>query len=190
MAHIQGTNWRKDLNEFLLNYRATPHTTTKVSPAELFLGRSIKTRLPQCYYHINTKVDEIARHNDAKGKEYMKMYADKTRNAKQNQFKVGDKVRVLQRVTSKFMSKFEAAPCIITSINHSMITAKRVDGSEITRNSSHFTKVIDNNIDNQVNTNSNTNQTQVPRLSERLKIPTNRLSIKNHNSKAYLLFQQ
>jgi hypothetical protein len=60
MAHLKGTNWRKDLNEFLLNYRATPHSTTEVSPAELFLGRSIKTRPPQIYKSKNSTVDKLA----------------------------------------------------------------------------------------------------------------------------------
>ena len=30
---------------FLLSYRTTPHSTTGVSPAQLFLGRSVRTRL-------------------------------------------------------------------------------------------------------------------------------------------------
>ena len=33
------------LSRFLLNYRSTPHVTTGVSPAELFLGHCIRTRL-------------------------------------------------------------------------------------------------------------------------------------------------
>ena len=39
----------KDLNQklsnFLLMYRNTPHTTTNESPAKLFLGRELRTRL-------------------------------------------------------------------------------------------------------------------------------------------------
>ena len=33
------------LSTFLLNYRITPHTTTNVAPCELFLNRSVRTRL-------------------------------------------------------------------------------------------------------------------------------------------------
>ena len=32
------------LTRFLLDYRATPHSTTNVSPAELFLSRPLRTR--------------------------------------------------------------------------------------------------------------------------------------------------
>nr|XP_012227688.1 PREDICTED: uncharacterized protein LOC105675264 [Linepithema humile] len=39
------TNLIIKLEQMLLQYRATPHTNTKVSPAELFLGRKMRTKL-------------------------------------------------------------------------------------------------------------------------------------------------
>ena len=36
---------QRQLSTFLLNYRITPHTTTNVAPCELFLNRSVRTRL-------------------------------------------------------------------------------------------------------------------------------------------------
>ena len=36
---------KKNVNEFLKQYRKLPHSTTGVSPAKLFLGRNIHTRL-------------------------------------------------------------------------------------------------------------------------------------------------
>ena len=46
-SHTEGKNWRAELFHFLLNYRATPHTTTNVAPADLMFRRSIRTKLPQ-----------------------------------------------------------------------------------------------------------------------------------------------
>ena len=46
-ARTQGRNWKQELYSFLLNYRATPHSTTKVAAAELLFNRSICTKLPQ-----------------------------------------------------------------------------------------------------------------------------------------------
>ena len=43
MSKEPGTLNQK-LAKFLLSYRSTPHTLTQVSPAELFLGRRVRTR--------------------------------------------------------------------------------------------------------------------------------------------------
>ncbi|XP_006816315.1 uncharacterized protein LOC102810204 [Saccoglossus kowalevskii] len=55
-------NWRKEMQIFLQNYRTTPHATTSVSPATLFLKRIIRNKLPQ----INDidPVSEIVRKYD------------------------------------------------------------------------------------------------------------------------------
>ena len=37
---------KKQLNRFLLKYRATPHLTTGRSPAEMPFNRKIRTKLP------------------------------------------------------------------------------------------------------------------------------------------------
>ena len=41
-AHAKGRDWKKDLYMFLLNYRATPHTTTGFAPSHLLFNRLIK----------------------------------------------------------------------------------------------------------------------------------------------------
>ena len=38
-AYLENKNWKQELFLFLRNYRATPHSTTRVSPAELLFGR-------------------------------------------------------------------------------------------------------------------------------------------------------
>ena len=43
----EGKDWRLELNKFLLAYRSTSHTTTGVSPAELFFKRRLTTKLPE-----------------------------------------------------------------------------------------------------------------------------------------------
>ena len=42
-SHTEGKNWRDELFHFLPNYRATPHTTTNVAPADLMFRHSIRT---------------------------------------------------------------------------------------------------------------------------------------------------
>ena len=53
--------------DFLRNYRATPHPATGVSPAELLFGRPLRTRLPDLQQH------------DAAYKERLKEAADRRR---------------------------------------------------------------------------------------------------------------
>ena len=36
---------RRNLNEFLIHFKKAPHTTIGLSPAQLFIGRDIRTRL-------------------------------------------------------------------------------------------------------------------------------------------------
>ncbi len=38
-TEIEGKNWRQELQRFLLQYRSTPHGTTKVAPCELLFNR-------------------------------------------------------------------------------------------------------------------------------------------------------
>ena len=45
-AMICHGSWKQEIYQFLRHYRATPHTTTAKSPAELLYGRKLRTELP------------------------------------------------------------------------------------------------------------------------------------------------
>ena len=45
-AHLENKNWQQELFNFLRNYRATPHSTTVVSPAELLFRRKLGVKQP------------------------------------------------------------------------------------------------------------------------------------------------
>ena len=45
LRQIQGTSIKEKLNRFLFKYRITPHTVTRVTPAELLMGRRLRSRL-------------------------------------------------------------------------------------------------------------------------------------------------
>ena len=53
-----GLSFQHRLANFLLMYRSTPHTTTGVSPATLFLGRNLRTRLDLIRPDIEQRVCE------------------------------------------------------------------------------------------------------------------------------------
>ena len=123
---------------FLLNYRATPHCTTKVPPATALFVRNIRTKLSQqpsrvSRRRVNKQIDEA----DAETKLKSKSYADQRRGAKQPNFKVGDQVLVRQQKRNKLTSKFNPRPYQIIKIKATMITARRGE-HQVTRNCSHF----------------------------------------------------
>ena len=138
-ANVEGRQWKKDLYRFLLNYRATPHTTTGFAPAELLFHRKIQTKLPQLQsLTIPPDVSAQVIENDANAKAKMKAHADK--RAQTSTMKVGDLVLVRQRKQNKLSTRYNPNPFSVIRIKGTMVTARRKD-KYITRNSSHF-KVI------------------------------------------------
>ena len=67
---------------FLRNYRATPHSTTIISPAEALFGRKIKPKLPQGKEEKKNRKDIHTRDQEAKLR--MKSYADQSNKAKES----------------------------------------------------------------------------------------------------------
>jgi len=49
-------SWTDRLSHFLFHYRSTPHSTTGVTPAELLLGRKLRSRLDVLRPDVESKV--------------------------------------------------------------------------------------------------------------------------------------
>ena len=140
-AITEHKNWTRELYSFLLNYRATPHSTTKFSPAELLFNRPIKMKLPNPVRHTHETVkDQQVRENDVKAKNKMKSNADRAKHAKETKLCLGDTVLVRQKNKNKFSTRYDPSPYQVTSINGSMVTASR-PGHSITRNISFYKKI-------------------------------------------------
>ena len=77
-----GVSPQKRLDNFLLRYRSTSHATTQRTPASLFLGRDLRTRLsllkPVCEDSVALQQDVQTRHHN--------------QHAKARKFEVGDRV--------------------------------------------------------------------------------------------------
>ena len=136
-AKIEHRNWQYEMWTFLRNYRATPHSSTKISPATVMTGREIRTRLPQNTRGKPTEVEKQVKKNDEKAKQQMKEYADHRRNTQESTMKIGDNVIILQK---GFKNKFNPDLYKVLNKKGSQVTAKRGDHI-IVRNSSFF-KVI------------------------------------------------
>ena len=86
-AVIEGRDYKQMINRFLRNFRACPHPSTGLSPAEIMFNRPMKTLLPQFSVKLN---DEQIRKRDTEAKLKRKLYADKKTGAKQSKTTTGD----------------------------------------------------------------------------------------------------
>lgn len=136
---VEGKNWKKELQQFLLQYRATPHSTTGKSPAELIFGRQIRTKLPEISQPVPS--DDEVRTKDRLAKEKMKTYADKRNHHKPSIIRVGDMVLFKQKRKNKLSSRYNPQPVPVIQKKGSMVTIQKPDGSTFTRNTSHVKKI-------------------------------------------------
>ncbi|XP_064651618.1 uncharacterized protein K02A2.6-like [Lineus longissimus] len=145
VAHIAGQNWKQELQKFLRQYRATPHSTTGVSPFEALTGRKMNTQLPQITASSpaarSPVPDAVIRNRDDIQKAKMKAYADKGRHVKESSLSEGDAVLVRQRRQNKLSTPFSPDPLRVTARDGNMVTAERPSGQRVTRNVTHFKSI-------------------------------------------------
>lgn len=133
-----GRDWKHEIKEYLLNYRATPHSTTGRTPAELLFGRKIRTKLPGVGGH--TCDDSEVRAADESNKLKAKLYADVHRHAKQHKLSKGDTVLLRRPRPLSCESMYDPDPYKVIHVQGSCITALR-KGKKVMRNSCFFKKV-------------------------------------------------
>ena len=140
-AEIEGKNWRQELQRFLLQYRSTPHQTTKVAPCELLFNRQIKGYLPELKKKRVVNKHNKAKRNLEKSKEENKEYYDRKRRTKEAGIKKGDTVICKQKKNDKLTPKFDPEYYTVVRRKYNTITAEK-DGKTVTRNASYFKKIL------------------------------------------------
>ena len=143
-AKVENKDWRQQLNQFLRNYRSTPHSTTGKAPTVLLFGDDRTNRLPSFIEEEKTDSNTVkeAKLRDLKSKGKSKTYMDTKRQAKQQDLQVGDEVYMKQNRTNKWMTRFDSSKLTVTAVNGSMITAADEFNKSTTRNASFFKKTI------------------------------------------------
>ena len=142
-AHAQGQVWQKELPKFLLNYRTTPHITTKVAPAQLLFNRVVNNGIPAItnpnLHPVPTQEHAKAQLCDGERKKKSKMYAGIKRHAKETHVKVGDIVLLKQPKENKLSTRFSPKPYQVVAMKGHMVTGTR-GGHPVTRHASFFKK--------------------------------------------------
>ena len=141
-TYIEKTDYENSVHQFLYSYRNTPHSATKVPPAELMFSRKLRYTIPDISSKTGKKADEKAEHNDQRIQEKSKCYQDQTQRMQTSKIDIGTRVIVKKQKQNKLTAKFSQYPYVVTNVKESMITVFNKDtGHSITRNISFF-KVI------------------------------------------------
>ena len=135
-AIAEGSNWRITLDNFLLNYRNTPHATTGVPPSQLLFGRKLRDKLPSATNHKKPKKKLASK--DEHNKSKIKELADLRNKARPHN--IGEGMLVLVANTSKHRTKYESQwlhdPAKVIRIKGNSVLMER-KGKEFMRNSIH-----------------------------------------------------
>ena len=158
-AQVEGRIWQQELNRFLLQYRTTPHATTKLAPSELLFNHVVNGKLPTLVKNKTINRHQETVENERLRIKYNKVYADKKRHAKHCDIKVGDYVLIKQDKQNKLIPRFNEKPLIVVHRNKSRITVEDNDKRKITRNVSHFKRILTpSNLENEADSEPETKQ--------------------------------
>lgn len=168
-AHVEGKDWRKELYIFLLNYRATPHASTGVSPALLHLGREIRTKIPQVKISVSNVLASAlqkAQFSDSKMKKKMASYTDEKKKAKVSGVKVGDKVLLQQKRQDKLSTRYDCHPYTVIEKRGPSLILQRGDETPVMRNISLVHKIPDETSDEEEGVDMEEGSVQEPVVME------------------------
>ena len=123
-AKLEHKNPKQELNRLLRNYRATPHSTTRVAPATALFGRPMKTKIPELTNATPCSDPEI-QERDRSAKAKMKKHADSKRYVKPSTVKEGDTVFVKRNDSKKKSdTPYDPRTHIVVEKKGSMVTAQ------------------------------------------------------------------
>ncbi|PFX27132.1 Uncharacterized protein K02A2.6 [Stylophora pistillata] len=109
IAHIEGKDWRQELQTFLTAYRSTPQMTTGATPFYMMFGREMRSKLPDLLREAPITNEEV-RDRDWSRKLSQKEYVDAKRIAVASEVEVGDKVLLKNSKTNKLSPNYDPNP--------------------------------------------------------------------------------
>lgn len=87
ISQLEKRNWQEEIQDYLLMYRFTKHSTTMMSPAEMVFNRNIRDTLPSIQ-EAKVNDDEIV--DDKEMEEKRKQYVNLKLRVKPNGIMEGD----------------------------------------------------------------------------------------------------
>ncbi|XP_058448699.1 uncharacterized protein K02A2.6-like [Malaya genurostris] len=150
IAELNGTDWRKDLQEANYVYSILRHPATGGSPAELVFGRKLRDWIPDL--EANNTEDSGIRDHDKIYKQSAKSYYDAKNNAQHSDLQIQDRVLMRNLVPqNKLSSAFIPESAVVVNKQGNRITVQMDDGRRYRRNSAHLRKLVENREDDTIN---------------------------------------
>ncbi|KAL0901956.1 hypothetical protein ABMA27_007099 [Loxostege sticticalis] len=143
ISHINKTDLKESVWEYLMMYNSTPHSVTGKSPAELFFGRQNRDKIPSLLQNDNRMEDSEVRDRDSIQKEKGKEYGDRKRRAEDSTVIEGDKVYIKDMEKgNKLAANFKPTPHIVEQANGADIVVRNEEtGQKLRRNVIHLKKI-------------------------------------------------
>ena len=130
MAHIEGKDWRQELQTFLTAYSSTPQMTTGATPFYLMFGREMRSKLPDVRREAPITNEEV-RGRDWSRKLSQKQYVDTKRSAVASDVEIGDKVLLRNSKTNKLSPKYDPNPCEVVDRKREEVTVRSTACAEV-----------------------------------------------------------
>ena len=166
IAQLNKFDFKKCIDEYMLMYHSSPHSTTGVSPFELMFNRKMRTKLPDVddlqyvWSELFDNSEIINRltesHDTCQGelrervlwKQFKtKEYYDSSNKVKERNIQIGDDVLVKNdKKSNKLSVNYYPQPFKVTDKKGSMVELTSPEGIKYNRNSS-FLRKLDNNND-------------------------------------------
>jgi len=126
-------------------YQSTSHTTTGVSPMELFFKRKLATKPPECTDGRESQISvalQQVRDRDSEKKKQAKYYADTKYHARDRAIAVGDAVLLEKKRENKLSPSYESQPFEGTARYGDKVVLKSPQGVKYKRNLQHIKRVV------------------------------------------------
>jgi len=140
IVHIEGKDWRQELQTFLTAYRSTPQMPTGATPFYLMFGRS---KLPDLWREAPITNEEV-RDRDWSRKLSQKEYIDAKSITVASKVWIGDKVLLSNSKNNKLSPNYDPNPCEVVHRKWGEVTIRSTGGAEIKRDVL-FVKSIERN---------------------------------------------
>ncbi|XP_058827099.1 uncharacterized protein K02A2.6-like [Topomyia yanbarensis] len=145
ISNALGRDWRKDLQEYLMMYYTTPHSTTGRTPTELLYGRTIRSKIPALQDIETTPTTSDVADRDQMLKEKGRENEDSRRRARKSSIDLGDTVLMKNLLPgNKLQTTFDPKEYkVVDRLGPRVTIEDPLNGRSYDRNVAHLKKVID-----------------------------------------------